>query len=184
MRDAKADKFAKYKAEVKTKSEKDQAEFDLSNAEKMLEGVSEELAKAGGNASPGKGGLQPAVELGERFLGKGDALFSRRVLTGEVPKADWKKLNRKATFKMTYKARAFKIQNVLAKMLGTFKTNLKDAADKEQEAQAQYNELSGSKRERFEEAQQALSKTDSRSRSLLNFFCKQVRRSSSLWHRC
>ena len=42
MRDAKADKFAKHKAEVKTKSEKDQAEFDLSNAEKMLEGVSEE----------------------------------------------------------------------------------------------------------------------------------------------
>ena len=28
--------------------------------------------------------LQHAVELGERFLGKGDALFLRRVLTGEV----------------------------------------------------------------------------------------------------
>ncbi len=67
----------------------------------MLGGFSEELAKAGGNASPGKGGLQPAVELGERFLGKGDALFLRRVLTGEVPKVDWKKLNRKATLKMT-----------------------------------------------------------------------------------
>jgi hypothetical protein len=46
MRDAKADKLAKHKAEVKTKLEKDQAEFDLSNAEKMLEGVSEELARA------------------------------------------------------------------------------------------------------------------------------------------
>ena len=34
--------------------------------------------------------LQHAVQLGERFLGKGDALFLRRVLTGEVPKADWK----------------------------------------------------------------------------------------------
>ena len=45
MRDAKADKFAKHKAEVKTKSEKDQAEFDLSNAGKMLEGVSEELQR-------------------------------------------------------------------------------------------------------------------------------------------
>jgi len=46
MKDAKADKIAKHKAEVKTKLEKDQAEFDQSNAEKMLEGVEEELAKA------------------------------------------------------------------------------------------------------------------------------------------
>jgi len=46
MRDAKADKEAKHKNEVKTKLEKDQAEFDLSNSEKMLEGVQEELAKA------------------------------------------------------------------------------------------------------------------------------------------
>lgn len=46
MRDAKADKEAKHKDEVKTKLEKDQAEFDLSNTEKMLEGVEEELAKA------------------------------------------------------------------------------------------------------------------------------------------
>jgi len=45
-KDAKADKIAKHKAEVKTKLEKDQAEFDQSNAEEMLEGVQEELAKA------------------------------------------------------------------------------------------------------------------------------------------
>lgn len=104
--------------------------------------------------------LQHAVELGERFLGKGDALFLRRVLTGEVPKADWKKLNRKATFKMAYKARSFKIQDVLAKMLDTFKTNRKDARDKEDEAQSQYDELSGNKREQLESAQEALSKGD------------------------
>merc|ERR1740138_336067 len=104
--------------------------------------------------------LQHAVELGERFLGKGDALFLRRVLTGEVPKADWKKLNRKATFKMAYKARSFKIQEVLAKMLDTFKTNRKDARDKEDEAQSQYDELSENKREQLEGAQEALSKQD------------------------
>jgi predicted nucleic acid-binding Zn-ribbon protein len=104
--------------------------------------------------------LQHAVELGERFLGKGDALFLRRVLTGEVPKADWKKLNRKATFKMAYKARSFKIQEVLAKMLDTFKTNRKDARDKEDESQSQYDELSGNKREQLESAQEALSKQD------------------------
>jgi len=46
MKDAKADKLAKHKEEVKTKLEKDQTEFDRSNAEKMLVGVNEELAKA------------------------------------------------------------------------------------------------------------------------------------------
>jgi chromosome segregation ATPase len=46
MRDAKADKISKHKEEVKTKLEKDQAEFDRSNAKKMLTGVNEELAKA------------------------------------------------------------------------------------------------------------------------------------------
>jgi len=123
-----------------------QAKVDLS------EGFAERTAEAAA--------LQQAVELGERFLGKGDALFLRRVLTGEVPKADWKKLNRKATFKMAYKARSFKIQDVLAKMLDTFETNLKDATAKEKEAQEQYDELSGSKRDQLQEAQQALSKMD------------------------
>jgi predicted nucleic acid-binding Zn-ribbon protein len=46
MRDAKADKIAKHKEEVKTKLEKDQAEFDREGANKMLVGVNEELAKA------------------------------------------------------------------------------------------------------------------------------------------
>jgi len=118
----------------------------------LSEGFAERTAEAAS--------LQQAVELGERFLGKGDALFLRRVLTGEVPKADWKKLNRKATFKMAYKARSFKIQDVLAKMLDTFKTNLEDATTKESEAQAQYRELSDSKNEQLAEAQDALSKMD------------------------
>merc|ERR1719305_814665 len=46
MRDAKADKIAKHKEEVKTKLEKDQAEFDREGAKKMLAGVNEELAEA------------------------------------------------------------------------------------------------------------------------------------------
>merc|ERR1719215_252581 len=54
--------------------------------------------------------LSHAVELGDKVLTKGDALFLRRLLTGEVPSWDWKSLNRKATFKMDYKARSFKIQ--------------------------------------------------------------------------
>merc|ERR1719261_1194341 len=54
--------------------------------------------------------LQQAVKLGEQFLDKADATFLKRTLLGDVPNVDWKKLNRKATFKMAYKARSFKIQ--------------------------------------------------------------------------
>merc|ERR1719382_961673 len=68
--------------------------------------------------------LSHAVELGDKVLTKGDALFLRRLLTGEVPTWDWKKLNRKATFKMGYKARSLKIQDVLSKLLETFNSNL------------------------------------------------------------
>jgi len=46
MRDAKADKESKHKLEFKTKLEKDQTEFDVSNSEKMLKGVDEELSMA------------------------------------------------------------------------------------------------------------------------------------------
>merc|ERR1719172_429742 len=98
--------------------------------------------------------LDRAVAIGQQYLTKGDALFLQRVLTGEVPKADWKKLNRKATFKQSYQARSFKIQEVLAKMLDTFKTNRADATTKEDEAQSQYDELSGNKREQLEGAQE------------------------------
>merc|ERR1712188_307008 len=71
--------------------------------------------------------LKNAIELGQRYLSKGDALFLQRVLGGEVPQRDWKKLNRKSTFKSKYKARSGKIQSILADMLATFKTNLEDA---------------------------------------------------------
>merc|ERR1719271_2188411 len=59
--------------------------------------------------------LKQAVKLGELFLSTADSTFLRRMLLGEVSNVDWKKLNRKATFKMAYKARSFKIQEVLAK---------------------------------------------------------------------
>jgi len=100
--------------------------------------------------------LQHAVELGDRFLTKDDALFLRRVLTGEVPEVDWKKLNRKATFKMSYKHRSAKIQEVLSKMLITFESNLKDARDKEAKSLADFQSLSQAKGGLLTEAESAL----------------------------
>jgi hypothetical protein len=97
-----------------------------------------------------------AVELADRVLSKGDAMFLRRVLNGDVPKADWKKLNRKATFKKGYEARSGKIQDTLAQLLQTFETNLEEATTKEDEAQAQYDTLHGAKTEQKTKAEEAL----------------------------
>jgi len=104
--------------------------------------------------------LQKAVEISKSFLASADAMFLQRVLTGEVPKADWKKLNRKATFKMAYKARSFKIQDVLSKMRDTFNTNLDDAKKKEEENLAQYTELFEAKTGQKDEATTALENQD------------------------
>jgi len=104
--------------------------------------------------------LSNAVDLGKKFLTKGDALFLERLLTGDVPVADWKKLNRKAVFKMKYKARSFKIQDVLTKLLQTFQSNLADAEHKEEEAEAQFQKLMEAKHAQKEKAEEALSKLD------------------------
>jgi len=102
--------------------------------------------------------LKHAVKLGERFLNKADANFLRRLLSGEVPRADAKKLNRKATFKMAYKARSFKIQDVLKKMHSTFTANLDEATQSEADAKAAYDTLAKSKGDQLTAAQDALSK--------------------------
>merc|ERR1719215_1597075 len=104
--------------------------------------------------------LARAVELGHKFLTKGDAIFFQRLLTGEVPKADWKKLNRKAGFKMKYKARSFHIQDVLKKMHDTFSQNLEDAEANEQKALDDYTELKDAKTEQLTTAEDALGKMD------------------------
>lgn len=104
--------------------------------------------------------LARAVELGSKVLTKGDSTFLRRLLTGDVPKADWKKLNRKATFKSSYKARSFKIQDVLLKLNQTFTMNLNDARAKESEAQELFDKLMVSKNAEKSAAEEALAKLE------------------------
>merc|ERR1719160_2094932 len=101
--------------------------------------------------------LRRAVEIGQNFLGEQDARFLERVLDGDVPKADWKKLNRKATFKMKYKARSLKIQEILADMLQTFEDNLADAKKKEKDTKASFDTLMEAKNSQLSAAQDALS---------------------------
>lgn len=84
--------------------------------------------------------LSLAVEYAKQVLGKGDLEFLRRVLTGDAG-PDMKKLNRKANFKMDYKARSGNIQKLLADLLKDFKTQLATAEDKESKAVEDYDAL-------------------------------------------
>mmetsp|Transcript_51368 Transcript_51368/g.112046 ORF Transcript_51368/g.112046 Transcript_51368/m.112046 type:complete len:732 (+) Transcript_51368:88-2283(+) len=108
--------------------------------------------------------LHRAADLAEKVLSKGDAFFLRRLLTGDVatetPKPDWKKLNRKATFKMSYKKRSGKIQDTLAKLLQEFEGNLKDATDAESKAIATFTTLMTSKTAELDSAQEARENMD------------------------
>merc|ERR1719313_774663 len=101
--------------------------------------------------------LRRAVQLGQNFLSEQDTQFLEQVLDGDVPKADWKKLNRKATFKMKYKARSLKIQEILADMLQTFQDNLADAKKKEKDTKASFDTLMTAKNSQLSAAQDALS---------------------------
>merc|ERR1719311_1280438 len=101
--------------------------------------------------------LRRAVQLGQNFLSEQDARFLEQVLDGEVPDVDWKKLNRKATFKMKYKARSLKIQEILADMLQTFEDNLAEATKKEKDTKDSFDTLMGSKNSQLSAAQDALS---------------------------
>jgi len=104
--------------------------------------------------------LQKATDMAQKFLSKGDALFLTRVLGGEVPKADWKKLNRKADFKMAYKHRSGHIQDVLRKMKHTMESNLADMESAEEKAIEDYTELKEAKTEQLTTAEDALNKQD------------------------
>merc|ERR1719395_255907 len=102
--------------------------------------------------------LRRAVQLGQNFLTEQDARFLEQVLDGDVaPDVDWKKLNRKATFKMKYKARSLKIQEILADMLQTFEDNLADAEKKETDTKSSFDTLMTSKNSQLSAAQDALS---------------------------
>merc|ERR1719161_2375611 len=101
--------------------------------------------------------ISRALELGKKALSESDARFLEQALDGQVPDVDWKKLNRKATFKMKYKARSLKIQEILADMLQTFEDNLAEATKSEKSSKSSFDTLSASKNSQLSAAQDALS---------------------------
>lgn len=128
------------------------------------------LAVRGGNKVLAGGGfaarsaeaasLAQAADLGERALSRADATFLRRLLTGEVPVYDNKKLNREATFEKKYEARSSRIQAVLAKLLQTFQSNLAEAEKKESNAAALHTKLASAKGSQKAAAEEALVKME------------------------
>merc|ERR1719327_78141 len=101
--------------------------------------------------------VKQAVELGKSTLSTEDAHLLEQALNGDMDAPDWKKLNRKATFKMKYKSRSTKIQDILADMLQTFEDNLADATKKEKDTKASFDTLMGAKNSQLSAAQDALS---------------------------
>merc|ERR1719399_2421948 len=110
--------------------------------------------------------VRKVLDLGRSMgLSDRDAKFLEKALAAETQEPphsmdgktkDWKKLNRKATFKMKYHARSGKIQEILADMLQTFQDNLAEAEQKESEAQASYEKLRAAKLEEKGATEQAL----------------------------
>ena len=103
--------------------------------------------------------IRQAITTGSSFLKADDAHFLNSVLS-DPNDPDWKKLNRKATFKSKYTKRSGKIQDILADMLTTFKKNLADAEAKEKKTVADFEKLmkaKGAQLDAVEKAQEDMS---------------------------
>jgi len=96
------------------------------------------------------------LEIARDSLSKADVIFLQRVLTGEVPVKDWKKLNRKATFKEKYGARSGDIQKILSSLLGVFEESLNVATAKETKVVGVHGALMTAKNGQKTQAQDAL----------------------------
>merc|ERR1719506_2139732 len=143
---------------------KDEMEKAIAALEKAVEvlGTTTADMKTGVLAEMGFD-LRHAVNLAKQSqsMSEQDVKFLERVLDGEdVGAPDWKKLNRKAVFKMKYKARSLKIQEILADMLQTFQDNLKDAIKKENDSKATFDKLTEQKNSQLSAAQDALTAGD------------------------
>jgi len=100
--------------------------------------------------------VQKVMALGRGLLDAADMKYLDQILNDDVPKADWKKLNRKATFKMKYKKGSGKILSTLAALQGTFEKNLADAQEKEKKDIADYDKLKKAKGDMLSTAEKAL----------------------------
>merc|ERR1719331_689248 len=100
------------------------------------------------------GKLKKVMRVGQGFLAKNDLSELHKIL--DVPTADWKKLNREATFKKKYEARSGGIQDILKVVLKTFEDNLEEATAAEEKGEADFDALMEAKKTQLSTAKQAL----------------------------
>merc|ERR1719198_772715 len=119
------------------------AKQEMTQALAALEKAIEVLKEGqGSNLVSVRWSLKRASELAEAFLGDDrDAKVLAHWLDNQPEEKDWKKLNRKATFKKKYTAQSTEITAVLEKLQKTFEKNLADAEEAEAKAEADYEAL-------------------------------------------
>lgn len=127
--------------------------------------------------------LSNAVTLAGRFLDEADANFVRRVLTAQVPvpKHDWNKLNKKAAFKSSYKARSAKIVAIFQKILEELKLNKQTATAAEAAAAAEFVTLNAAKRAELAAAQKALEEASEEKAAKLLLITKMTAKSGAIY---
>jgi len=103
-----------------------------------------------------KHSVRRALQFTQGLLEASDAKYLENLLLNGPENPDWKKLNRKADFKMKYTKRSGKIQKTLASLKTTFETNLEEAEAKEKQAVEDYEKLKKSKEGMLDTAQKAL----------------------------
>lgn len=100
-------------------------------------------------------GMVHMIRKSQTDLSEQDSRFLEEVLSQEDPNAtgsnwDQKKLNRKATFKMGYKARSQKIRQILADMKTDFEKTLTDLRDAESKAVTDFTALRASRKDELD----------------------------------
>lgn len=100
--------------------------------------------------------LDEVVLIGRSALASADVELLERIIVGDAPEVDWKKLNREATFKMKYTSQTARIVKTLKELKATFEQSLLDAQNKENHSKASYDTLKGSKDVMVSRAEQSL----------------------------
>eukprot|EP00927_Polykrikos_kofoidii_P067682 TRINITY_DN6312_c0_g1_i2.p1 TRINITY_DN6312_c0_g1~~TRINITY_DN6312_c0_g1_i2.p1 ORF type:complete len:757 (-),score=162.99 TRINITY_DN6312_c0_g1_i2:123-2393(-) len=138
------------------KTELRQAVSALTDAIKALEDVAVGVLTQTRSVYRAQRSLRLAFKFGRSAFAKEDLAFFRKLLTKGVPTSDWKKLNRKATFKSKYETRSKSIIATLRKLKTTFESNLAEVDAKEAAAVAAYSTLKSSKEGMLDSAETAL----------------------------
>lgn len=141
------------------KEEMEQAVAALDSAiKKIEEGTALAQTRSYSSMLSTRHSLQKSMVFARAFLDPVDqkVLQDFQQFLQDPNNPDWKKLNKKADFKMKYKASSGKILETLKKLRTQFQGNLDDATKQEADALASYETLSGSKGAMLDKAQTAL----------------------------